>query len=226
MALDEALLEAAAAPCLRFYQWSRPTLSLGYFQAQADRQQHPQSRTCSVVRRSTGGGAILHHLELTYSLTAAIDHRFSRQHEHLYNQVHSALIEVLQDWSVIAQLCTAAVTGGRPPFLCFQRRAVGDVVVGSSKIAGSAQRRHRRGLLQHGSVLLRTSPWASELPGIAELTGQAIESDQLIPAWTERISRRLSIQLVPQAEASPPVLKRAAELRRKKFERAAWTERR
>ncbi len=70
MAVDEALLESAVAgglPVFRLYQWSEPTLSLGYFQAVADRQQHPASHGCPLVRRRSGGGAILHAHELTYA---------------------------------------------------------------------------------------------------------------------------------------------------------------
>ena len=74
MAVDEALLIDAAengVATLRFYQWSEPTLSLGYFQRYDDRDQHAASRECAVVRRQTGGGAILHDRELTYSLVAS-----------------------------------------------------------------------------------------------------------------------------------------------------------
>ena len=63
MAVDEALLESVAdggPATLRFYQWSEPTLSLGYFQPYADREQHEASRELTVVRRSTGGGALIH----------------------------------------------------------------------------------------------------------------------------------------------------------------------
>jgi len=71
MGVDEALLESAArngCVTLRFYEWSPATLSLGYFQTTADRQQHAPSRDCATVRRFSGGGAILHDHELTYSL--------------------------------------------------------------------------------------------------------------------------------------------------------------
>src|SRR5690242_1143259 len=71
MAVDEALLETAAdagIATLRFYQWNEPTLSLGYFQAAAERNQHSMSSGCPLVRRASGGGAILHDRELTYSI--------------------------------------------------------------------------------------------------------------------------------------------------------------
>ena len=71
MAVDEALFEQAAkfgTPTLRFYQWSEPTLSLGYFQNYDDRRSHAASLGTAAVRRTTGGGAILHDQELTYSL--------------------------------------------------------------------------------------------------------------------------------------------------------------
>ena len=77
MAVDEVLLDRAqdhAAPCLRVYGWSEPTLSLGYFQTYSDRQQHAASQNCAAVRRLTGGGAILHDDEITYSVLLPGDH--------------------------------------------------------------------------------------------------------------------------------------------------------
>ena len=77
MAVDETLLEAAAAEglcSLRFYQWAEPTLSLGYFQAYADRNQHEASRQSAVVRRASGGGAIMHDFDVTYSLAVPERH--------------------------------------------------------------------------------------------------------------------------------------------------------
>src|SRR5688500_12298617 len=95
MALDEALFQTTQSSrqvTLRFYQWSAPTLSLGYFQAAADRQKHDASRDCPLVRRSTGGGAIVHDVELTYSLVCPIDHDRSAVAQGMVRQVHSALI--------------------------------------------------------------------------------------------------------------------------------------
>src|SRR5688500_20216584 len=81
MAVDEALLESAALEnrcTLRFYRWSEPTLSLGYFQRYEDRRQHAASLSCACVRRASGGGAILHDHELTYSLAVPPTHPLAR----------------------------------------------------------------------------------------------------------------------------------------------------
>src|SRR5688572_19512152 len=71
MAVDEALLHSTAEggqATLRFYTWEEPTLSLGHFQTLAEREQHQASLACPLVRRASGGGAILHDIELTYSI--------------------------------------------------------------------------------------------------------------------------------------------------------------
>ena len=75
MAVDEALLRSAGESrqlTLRVYQWEQPTLSLGYFQAHERPAEHAASQPCPVVRRATGGGAIVHDREITYSLTAPV----------------------------------------------------------------------------------------------------------------------------------------------------------
>src|SRR5947207_13454995 len=97
MALDEALMEAASGGLctLRFYRWSAPTLSLGYFQRISDRTTHAASQTCPLVRRQTGGGAILHDREWTYSLTAPAGSPLAVDALALYRAVHGALIEAL-----------------------------------------------------------------------------------------------------------------------------------
>ena len=103
MALDEVLLEAAAADAQcwwRFYRWSQPTLSLGYFQDYGHRDQHAASRSCPAVRRLTGGGAILHDRELTYSFAVPIGHRLAAARDCLYEVVHRSLLAVLAQWSI------------------------------------------------------------------------------------------------------------------------------
>jgi lipoate-protein ligase A len=90
MAVDEALLRSAAqrgTATLRFYQWSEPTLSLGYFQAADDRQQHFASLACPLVRRASGGGAIVHDRELTYSLAMPLSNTRTAQATRLYEGI-------------------------------------------------------------------------------------------------------------------------------------------
>jgi len=79
MAVDEVLLGAVAksgTSALRFYQWKSPTLSLGYFQSYSERSKHPTSLAADALRRLSGGGAILHDRELTYSLILPASPRF------------------------------------------------------------------------------------------------------------------------------------------------------
>src|SRR5262249_40431606 len=108
MAFDEALLQAAETEgiaTLRFSHWREPTRSLGYFQWDADRRLHSESANCVLVRRSTGGGAILHDRELTYSIVLPLAESQRLSAENLYRAVHSSLIEALADFAVAASLC-------------------------------------------------------------------------------------------------------------------------
>ena len=108
MAVDEVLLDWAAAHggcCWRFYGWQEPTLSLGYFQAHQDRREHAASRDCPAVRRLTGGGAILHDQELTYSIVVPGGHPLAAGRDLLYQVAHTSLIAVLGDLGMVARLC-------------------------------------------------------------------------------------------------------------------------
>lgn len=231
MALDEVLLDEAAegeTGYWRFYQWQRPTLSLGYFQDAAERAGHQPSRRCPMVRRLTGGGAILHDVELTYSLVLPASHPMCRQREQLYGTVHQSLIATLAEhWKIPASLCPGASreSGRKEPFLCFQRRAPGDVLVDVAKIAGSAQRRRRGAVLQHGSVLLDTSAKAPELAGLREVTGREIHPDALREAWLDRLQRTLAERWEPAALSDASRV-RTSELTFGKYTSGWWNERR
>jgi lipoate-protein ligase A len=249
MAVDEALLKAAAAEgqsTMRFYRWEEPTLSLGYFQEYADRWNHTASSRCSVVRRASGGGAILHDVELTYSLAIPDRHPLAANRLRTYQAVHETLIETLAPWGIQAGMFPSqqvsqpencpnfrvnengtvplnAGTGARQPFLCFQRRAPGDVLVGEIKIAGSAQRRCLGAVLQHGSVLLARSDAAPELEGLKELTGKVILADRLIEAWSKKISEALTV-VWQEGGLCDGSRCRAEALVAEKYASPSWTE--
>jgi len=257
MAVDEALLEAAAAEgrsAMRFYRWEEPTLSLGYFQEFADRWKHPPSSRCPVVRRASGGGAILHDVELTYSLAIPDRHPLAANRLRTYQVIHETLIKTLAQWGIQAGMFpsqqgsqpAAPLNGAAPlkgtvpfsltrklgqspadrqPFLCFQRRAPGDVLVGEIKIAGSAQRRCRGAVLQHGSVLLARSEAAPELEGLKELTGKTILADTMIEAWSEKISEALAI-VWHEGGLADASRRRANALAVEKYASPSWTENR
>ena len=227
MAVDEALLMSAAEhqqPTLRFYMWRPATLSLGYFQCQSDRQLHSASNGCDVVRRASGGGAILHDGELTYCFATPSRNRF-RGAERFYQAFHESLVEVLSEAGIVAQLHQESEGINEHAFLCFQRRASGDVILGGHKIGGSAQRRWRSALVQHGSILLEKSEFAPELPGLRDLGNIAAPIDWLVQAWTARLGRRLKFSF-QRGELSDKERINEARLAREKFACASWTARR
>jgi lipoate-protein ligase A len=106
--------------------------------------------------------------------------------------------------------------------LCFQRRERGDVLAGECKIAGSAQRRQRGAVLQHGSVLLARSRFAPELPGISELLSDEVNIQRLRQAWLVRLAKRLKMD-VSQAALPDTLLQAAREIAERKFAHPDWT---
>ena len=163
MACDEAILQAVnqsiTPATLRFYQWVEPTISLGYFQKFDEIQsQHQQIKQMPVVRRQTGGGAILHDQELTYSLILPLDtdNSDSTDIQLMYRLVHDAYIEAIASVGIKVQYRGGDDRGNsqRGPFFCFARKHCLDLVLGSDKILGSAQRRVKSAVLQHGSLIL------------------------------------------------------------------------
>jgi lipoate-protein ligase A len=228
MAVDETLAESAAESglaSLRFYQWSEPTLSLGYFQRFRDAAQHAASRGCPRVRRPTGGGAIVHDRELTYCLALPLAHPLAADAMRLYLAMHEALASALAHFGFAATLRGQKSKPAAEPFLCFQRLTRGDVLLGDTKVCGSAQRRRRGAILQHGSLLLAASECAPELPGICELAGKLLAPRELIDCWSGAIARRLKLSLSAGKMASLE-LDRVRTLALEKYGAASWNLRR
>lgn len=211
MAVDQALLETADTTglvTLRFYQWSQPTLSLGYFQSHRDRSLHPESLDCQMVRRKTGGGAILHDNELTYSLCVPSANRWSQKNSDLYEMVHEEIIAILDQDQIVANLyrdqhkhegslgkTIPAPVVDQKSFMCFERRSGGDICLQGFKIVGSAQRRLKNSLLQHGSILINGSAKAKSLPGIKDLVNFGGDAEQIATELGKRLANRLRISL-------------------------------
>ena len=251
MAVDESLLAEAVdgnVATLRFYQWMEPTLSLGHFQRYDDRFQHPASTHCAVVRRQSGGGAIVHDRELTYSLTLPAGQPLSRDATALYTAVHNAFIHTLAPRLPTGETTRHLRLNGKKsplaasaePFLCFLRRACGDLLLVveqrhqgratksaplAYKILGSAQRRHRGAILQHGSLLIARSPAAPELPGWQELTGESLPLDELIPGLVRQFFRLLPFEAQPM-ELPAAIRVAAREIEKNKYSSRSWTARR
>ena len=227
MAIDETLLESAADGggfSLRFYRWLEPTLSLGYFQQYDDRWQHAASRNCPAVRRATGGGAILHDREITYSFTVPPGHSLALKHLTLYESVHAALIEALAGYGINTSLCRGE--GRQPdrkePFLCFQRRSPGDVLLGAVKIAGSASVAAAARSYSMAACFWPVLPPPPELSGLAEEAAIALSFDQLVQTWLSKLAETLSMQLQPGI-LSGSEQRRAEDLVREKYDSTDWT---
>jgi len=241
MAVDQALLMSAEQDgmvTLRLYAWAQPTLSLGYFQKHTDRQLHEASATCPLVRRRSGGGAILHDQELTYSLAIPSSHRWSNQNSELYDLVHQVVIRLLAQDGVESQLyknVSSQQSNDRDDaqapqidphaFLCFQRRSDGDLVSDGFKILGSAQRRLKHSLLQHGSLLLGRSEFAPELPGLLELAGKRIEFEEFSRRISKSLGDALGFDFTP-AELTESEVQLAGELEAATFGATDWTQKR
>jgi lipoate-protein ligase A len=158
MALDEALMERARTAdewVLRVYSWSSPTISLGRNQSARDRYdlERVAAAGATVVRRPTGGRAILHDREITYSVTApSADAGDLRESYERINRVLLAGLARLGVDAFAAQTTPRSAAPGMAP--CFDEPAAGELTVGGRKLAGSAQWRADGALLQHGSILI------------------------------------------------------------------------
>lgn len=191
MAVDEALLEESLKSgtiFLRLYRWSEATVSLGYFQRPADQQLDPRLAHLPTVRRLSGGGAILHHHELTYSCCLPPTHPMARQPSQLYEEIHAVFIRALSELGISITRRGHTSLGPQEPFLCFLREAAPDLVVDGRKVLGSAQRRRRGAVLQHGSLLLRASEHTPEILGLCDLVPQFVESQLTMAHLSEQLA--------------------------------------
>ncbi|MBN1766404.1 MAG: lipoyl synthase [Sedimentisphaerales bacterium] len=203
MAIDETILrgvnEGYSPATLRFYRWSEPTISLGYFQCYKDfEQQDSEIVHMPVVRRQTGGGAILHDDELTYSLVLPLNGIIGTVDiTEMYCLVHDAYIIALKQFGVDIHYRGGPDTGNsqRGPFFCFARRHRLDLMVGDDKILGSAQRRIKNAVLQHGSLIFGCRYSSQPTGALRDIMTLPFAEDVFVQAVANILIRRLKMQI-------------------------------
>lgn len=251
MAVDEATLEAVgrgeSLPTLRLYAWNPPCLSLGYAQPFTDVDlPRLQARGWEVVRRPTGGRAVLHTDELTYSVIAPPDEpRVTGTVLESYQRLAAALVEALRLLSLPVAMQERS---GRNSFtanpVCFETPSTYEITVDGKKLIGSAQARRQEGVLQHGSLpltgdltrilqVLVFPDEASRSRAAVHLLERATTVETALRravTWTEAaqafqtaLSKILTLNL-HNADLSPTEKKRAEELVTSKYAHAAWNQ--
>ncbi len=253
MAVDEAILEAhlagQAPPTVRFYRWQPACLSIGYFQRALREVDEEGCRQLGVdwVRRPTGGRAILHDVELTYSVvTREDDGTAGGSILDSYRKISAALVEGLRSLGAQAEMAPEKMRGhGLGSAACFDAPSAYEVTIGGRKVIGSAQVRRSGALLQHGAILLDVDlarqvgvivppPGMSReelaaqlcprLVSLREATGRTITPDELATALRGSFAQVWEVDLVPGG-LTPEERGRATELR-EKYISEEWNRRR
>ena len=227
MALDEALMARSGRTgdwTLRVYSWSAPTLSLGRNQSAVGRYdvRRIHERGLDVVRRPTGGRAILHDREITYCVTGPVDDAGDLHAS--YVRINGLLLAALHTIGVDAAAFAPTRRAPIPDLApCFDQPSAGELTVGGRKLAGSAQWRSEGALLQHGSILIADdqsclADLASEpqapIPApatLAEALDHPPTVDELAEALIDAIRLRedagaLELELEPEVRAQAAAL--------------------
>lgn len=252
MAVDESILEhigrGASLPTLRLYAWTPACLSLGHAQPFADVDlARLQSRGWEVVRRVTGGRAILHTDELTYSVIAPLtEPRVEGSVLESYNRLAGALLRAVKKLDVPVEMKEGkANNGGTPNPVCFEVPSTYEITVDGRKLIGSAQARKKEGVLQHGSL-----PLTGDLTRICQALvfenesarenaakrllerattvetalGRGVSWETATQAFVEAFEAQLGLRF-ERGELSESESRRADELVREKYNHPSWTER-
>ena len=203
MALDDALLQAVAdgdsPPVLRLYHWQPAALSLGYAQKVSDGVDLSACRRAGldVVRRPTGGRAVLHDREVTYAVITPCAPPFGLSVTHNYRVIAGALQTALRQLGVPAELVPGKAHGQQGKAVCFVAPAQYELLVDGCKVAGCAQKRRGGAFLQHGSI-----PLELDLPLLGRiLPGEPDETSARLDGvgWLNRFSPKpLSIDEVEE----------------------------
>jgi lipoate-protein ligase A len=252
MALDESILEhigrGESIPTLRLYAWTPACLSLGHAQPFADVDMtRLKQHGWEVVRRATGGRAILHTDELTYSvITPADEPHVEGSVLESYNRLAQALLFAVKSLEIPVEMKEGkADNGGTPNPVCFEVPSTYEITVNGKKLIGSAQARKKEGVLQHGSL-----PLTGDLTRICQalvFENEPAREDaakRLLERATtveSALGREVSWEIAAQAfvgafeaqlglsfekgELSESESRRTDELVREKYDHPSWTER-
>ncbi len=252
MAVDEAILEAAVrgevASTLRLYAWEPPCLSLGYAQEYSDADL-PQLSALGwqLVRRPTGGKAILHTDELTYSVAGPADEaRLSGGVLESYRRLSDALLLALSflgaQASAHPQAGPLSTSDAKGP-VCFEMPSNYEITANGKKLIGSAQSRRLGGVLQHGSLPLygdlaritRVLVFASEISRrqaaerllqraatLEQVLGSALDWQTAAQAFASGFEQALNLELLT-SPLTPGESERANQLVQEKYGNQAWT---
>jgi len=249
MAIDEAILNALAEgrslPTLRFFAWEPPCLSIGYNQA-ADEVDITRCQQAGVdlIRRPTGGRAILHTDELTYSIVAPQgEPRVAGGVVESYRRLSAGLVRGLRLLGVdVAQAEAGHGQDADVSAACFDAPSAYEVTAGGKKLVGSAQVRRRGAVLQHGSLPLqgditricyylvvpseeRRQELRQELRARATLLelvlGRVVPFAQVVEALLKGFSEALNLRLKP-GELSDHEMALVQRFRREKYTAEAW----
>jgi lipoate-protein ligase A len=237
MAVDQALLEdmgrTDSRPVVRLYGFDPPTLSLGRFQNVADVLDIEAVRRdgLCLVRRPTGGQAVLHDGELTYSVCLGRKHREPFSKREVYRFIAQLLVDALGRAGLAVEVAAKQRGETHDPD-CFRTTGEHEIGVGGRKLVGSAQTLSRSGALQHGSIVLDTSnrrieaylrsedPGASRSTCVAELLGRPVS----FAPFRDELARHLEAILgARREELSAAERKTAARLARTRYGSASWT---
>jgi lipoate-protein ligase A len=241
MAIDEYLfrsLDKAPQTYVRFYQWERPTVSLGYSQALEKTVDLDFCRRNGIdaVRRITGGKLVLHWREITYSISSSDTQIFSSTLGESYRLISNALISGLEKMGLQARLA------GPPPssyskgnMSCFSYPARDEIEIGGKKIVGSAQKRVGARFLQHGSIplaaeedLLKRATLSKEgdteirMTSLSEALGRPVRFEWAVERLAAGIAESFGIKYCPKI-FEPEENARILRIQSKKYESEEWT---
>ena len=252
MALDESILEhigrRESLPTLRLYSWTPACLSLGHAQPFADVDTaRLKGHGWEVVRRATGGRAILHTDELTYSVITPLDEpTMSGGVLESYNRVSHALLKAVQSLEISVEVKEGKSENSETPNpVCFEVPSTYEITVDGKKLIGSAQARKKDGVLQHGTlpltgdltricqVLVFDNESARETASkrllerattVESALGRVISWDAAVHAFVHAFEAQLGL-MIEKGELSESEIERTEELVKDKYDHPSWTER-